>query len=98
MAYEISFLDDVESEFSDAITWYDEHKPGLGQVFFDDYLHLEHRLTENPYQFPIVFESLRQATFSHFPYSIFFKIVGEVLIICAIFNQKRNPGVWKGRI
>jgi hypothetical protein len=29
MVYEISFLDDVESEFSDAITWYDEQKTGL---------------------------------------------------------------------
>jgi plasmid stabilization system protein ParE len=78
--------------------WYQAQQSGLERRFFDDYLIVETRIEENPYQFPTVLENVRRANFPHFPYSIFFEIIEDSVLVYAIFNQSRNPEDWEKRV
>ena len=98
MAYKLDFHPEAEGELDEAVSWYKEQQDGLEQVFFDDYLALEKRLEDTPQQFPVVFEDVRRANFSKFPFSIFFAIEQVSVFIYAIFHQKRNPKEWEKRL
>lgn len=98
MAYRLDFHPDAEAELEDAIAWYQEQRPGLEQEFFEDYLALESRIEENPSQFPQVLEHIRRANFHRFPYSIFFAIDQDSILVFAVFHQSRNPTEWPKRV
>jgi hypothetical protein len=97
MGYTVDFHPLAEAELDEALSWYESQRPGIGQIFFNDYSEIEARLMESPEQFPITMDDVRVAVFPKFPYSAFFVIRQDVVLIYAIFHQKRNPEVWAGR-
>lgn len=98
MAYRLDFHLEAEAEFDEALLWYQSQREGLEEEFYEEYLAVEKRIEENPYQFSAVLENIRRANFSRFPYSVFFSIEGEIVFIYAVFHQKRDPGVWMERL
>ncbi len=88
----------AQSEFDEAADWYEHQRAGLGhdlvvkvQATFD-------RIGDNPGQFPIVFEEVRQAIVDRFPYSVLFKAEPKRIVVLAVFHHRRNPAIWKGRV
>lgn len=98
MAFSISFYPEADLELAEAIGWYEEQQRGLGFEFYEDYLAVRNRLLETPAVFPIVFGNVRRAVFRKFPYSVFFLIEGNTIVVYAVFHQKRNPKSWLGRL
>jgi plasmid stabilization system protein ParE len=98
MAFRLDFHPEAALEFEEAVSWYEEQRLGLGRDFFEEFLELQRRLEENPYQFTTVLEEIRRANFVRFPYSVFFSIEQNVSIIYAVFHQKRNPVEWENRL
>ena len=98
MAYTLEYHLEAEAEFEEALLWYQSQREGLEKDFYEEYLAVEKRIEENPYQFSAMLENVRRANFSRFPYSVFFNIEGETVFIYAIFHQKRNPDVWMERL
>jgi mRNA-degrading endonuclease RelE of RelBE toxin-antitoxin system len=98
MAYKLDFHPEAETEFEEALLWYQSQREGLEEEFYSEYLVLEKRIEESPYQFPAILENIRKANLSRFPYSIFFSIEDKTVFIYAVFHQKRNPDVWMERL
>jgi hypothetical protein len=55
------------------------------------------RLAVNPFQFPIVAVDIRRTLLRGFPYSLFFRLVGDDVFVIACFHSSRDPQVWRGR-
>lgn len=55
------------------------------------------RACETPQQFPIVLRDVRQVRVPRFPYSIFFRVKHDRLVVLAIFHARRDPLVWRER-
>jgi toxin ParE1/3/4 len=98
MAFNISFHPLAELELAEAVSWYEEQQNNLGFSFFEDYLLVRNNLQENPLLFPIVFSSIHRANFKKFPFSVFFEIIGNEVLIYSIFHQKRKPTSWFDRL
>lgn len=98
MAYRLEFHLEAETEFDEALLWYQSQLEGLEAGFYEEYLAVEKRMEENPCQFPAILENIRRANFTRFPYSVFFSIEGKIVFVYAIFHQKRDPGVWMERL
>ena len=98
MAFRLDFHPEAALDFEEAISWFEQQRLGLGRDLFEEFLELERRLEENPYQFTIVLEEIRRANFFRFPYSVFFSIEHNAVIIYAVFHQKRNPVEWENRL
>jgi hypothetical protein len=70
----------------------------LAQSFFDDYIKVVARITANPFQFPKAKGEVRKARLgATFPYTVYFVVRGDVVLVVAVFHEKRNPTVWQGR-
>ncbi len=99
MMLPIEFLDAAEVEASDAIDWYEERETGLGTSFRESLEAAISAIQENPLAFPITFGSIvRRAQTKRFPYSIFFALQQDKILIYSVFHTSQNPIIWQGRI
>ncbi|MFN4254457.1 MAG: type II toxin-antitoxin system RelE/ParE family toxin [Saprospiraceae bacterium] len=98
MVFEISFHPEAELELAEAVGWYENQQEGLGFAFWEDYLKVRNRLQNTPAIFPTVYDGIRRANFRKFPYSIFFSLVEQSILIFAVFHQKREPEDWFERV
>ena len=55
-------------------------------------------IAESPRAFPEVHRDVRRCRVLAFPaYSVFYRIVGDMVVITAVFHGRRRPSVWKRR-
>ncbi len=89
----------AEDEANEAFDWYESERPGLGDEFRGEVKLALTRIFSGPLQFEIVHRSdIRRARIHRFPFSIFFKLENDSILILAIFHDKRDPAIWHGRI
>jgi hypothetical protein len=56
-------------------------------------------MSANPWQFPVVYKSIRRALLRHFPYALMFVIeADETLTVIACFHGSRDPARWRERL
>jgi plasmid stabilization system protein ParE len=55
-------------------------------------------ITESPLTYPEVHRDVRRRRVLSFPaYSVFYRVLPEVVVITAVFHGRRQPLVWKQR-
>ncbi len=52
---------------------------------------------ERPAVYPIVHRDIRRALLHHFPYSVFFRVSNDVILVLGVVHQARHPSVWQRR-
>lgn len=92
------FTPAARAEILEAQDWYETQQAGLGVRFRGQLEMAVNRMTENPYQFPAVFQDVHRARLRKFPYSLFFRIEAAVLVVIACFHGSRDPQYWQQRI
>jgi hypothetical protein len=56
------------------------------------------QMSANPWQFPIVYKSIRRALLRCFPYALMFVIEADkMLTVIACFHGSRDPKQWQRR-
>ena len=95
--YSVIFTQAARGELIEAQDWYEREARGLGRRFRHAIDALIDRMIDNPQQFPIVFKNVRRALLRRFPYSIFFVVEEDALIVIACFHASRNPSRWQKR-
>jgi plasmid stabilization system protein ParE len=88
----------ARAEILDTQDWYETQQAGLGVRFRGQLQIVVNRITENPYQFPAVFQDIDRSRLRMFPYSLFFRIETEFLVVIACFHGSRDPQRWQRRI
>lgn len=96
--FHVIFTPSARTELIEAQDWYAAEAPGLGRRFRAEIDALVERMRSNPLQFPVVFKTARRALVPRFPYCLFFKIDGEMLIVIACFHASRDPRRWQQRL
>lgn len=91
MINSIKFAKEASDEFRHSVEWYETAAKGLGLRFTDEIDSAIERIRLNPELYQIIIKSIRRIQVNRFPYSIFYKIEGDVLIILRIFHNKRKP-------
>jgi plasmid stabilization system protein ParE len=98
MSRSIGFKPSAWREFDKAISWYERQEPGLGARFEAEANLLLERVSANPEQFPKVARTVSKARGLNFPYSIYFTISREKIIVIAIHHGSRDPEKLKRRL
>ena len=96
--FRVIFTQAARWELIEAQDWYEGEAPGLGRHFREAIDALTERMSANPRQFPVVLKDVRRALLRRFPYSLFFLIEGETLLVIACFHASREPAQWQKRI
>ncbi len=90
----------AERDLDDAATWYRDNAidPRVPVRFLLEVRATFDRVAESPDSFPAVLGDIRRCRVLAFPsYSVFYRVVGERVVITAVFHGRRRPLVWKER-
>ena len=87
-----------KSEFEDAAVRYDEQRQGLGEEFIVEIEEAASRAPATPERYPIVFGDIRRAVARRFPYSVYFRVRTNSMVVLAVFHGRRNPAIWQRRV
>jgi plasmid stabilization system protein ParE len=85
-------------EFSAAVRWYEEQRPGLGGEFFDAVIHATSLIQAQPeIGTPSADGRTRRVLVQRFPYQVVYRFTADEIVIVAIAHLKRRPGYWRKR-
>lgn len=94
MNYRLDFHEDVEGDYLEAYTWYENEKVGLGERFIRMVRIKLEQIANNPEAFSQKTKSgYREAAVEVFPYIIVYKLYKreKVIFINSVIHQKRHP-------
>jgi plasmid stabilization system protein ParE len=95
--FTVIFTQAARAELIKAQDWYESEASGLGRRFRQAIDALAERMSANPRQFPIVLKNVRRALLRRFPYSLFFLVEDETVLVIACFHASRDPLQWQNR-
>lgn len=85
-------------DIQQAIDFYEEQQPGLGEQFEETLNEYLQKLEKNPF-FQIRYDKVHCLPLKKFPYMIHFTIDEneQIINVRAILNTFRDPGIWEKR-
>jgi len=87
----------AEKEIDEAEFWYESQLPGLGHAFHDEVDQKIAQIAVTPLQYPAIRRDIRRAVVKRFPFSVLFRIKGDVIFVVGCFHAKRNPARLRSR-
>lgn len=93
----IRFHPEADSELHDALKWYAQQKRGLETEFMHCIDETIARISKNPEMFPAALRNTKKALVKRFPYTLYYEIGSEEIMILAVFHAKRSPTHWQKR-
>lgn len=93
----VVWIPEAEADLRDALAWYEGIHPDLGLRFIMAVEAGIATITGSPLRFQIVHKELRRAGIKRFPYSLFFKVESNRIVVIACMHGRRNPKRWQLR-
>ena len=97
MSLPIVFRRSAQCEFIEAAEWYEKRRTGRGAKFTAAVREVLERIAEQPESYSQVFEDVREALVSKYPYCVYYRVDGERILVLSIFHTSRDPAVWQNR-
>lgn len=94
----IILVSPADSELQDAIDFYNEQMPGLGDRFYYSFLKTASLLDRNPELWRKRGTNTRRANLGRFPFFVLYVHEAPDVLITCIAHQHRNPEYYIGRI
>ena len=94
----ISFLDVAQQELDEAIEYYNEEVPDLGNDFLGEVLKALDRIGNHPDAWHPSSERTRRCLLRRFPYGVIYQILEKEILVIAIACLHREPNYWQDRI
>ena len=97
MSLPVLWSDEAKAEFYGAEQWYAEVSGQLSKRFVQAVEDTVQLIAESPLRFPVVHRGRRRALVKRFPYSLFYQVEPDRILLIACFHGKRNPRRWQKR-
>lgn len=92
-----SFHPEAETEFYEAIDYYEECEPDLGKDFAIEVHATIQNILNYAEAWPMLEDDIRRCLTSRFPYGVLYSIETDGIFILAVMQLHRNPDYWKHR-
>jgi plasmid stabilization system protein ParE len=92
----IRFAAEAKADFRDAVFWYEEQRPGLGDEFSRAVRAAAHLIASGPERWPAR-NGLRRYILDRFPYTIAYRFASGSVEILAVAHHSRDPASWTDR-
>lgn len=89
---------EAETEFLEAIEYFETCEEGLGLEFARQIYAAIRRITEFPYACSPVDYDLRRCLVKRFRYGLIYEIMDEGIVIQVVMHLNRDPEYWKSRL
>ena len=74
------------ADVEDAYRWYEDQRAGLGDEFLAAVSTVIESLVTYPERFPVVYRQTRRVNLRRFPYSLFYRIIDDQVIVVACMH------------
>lgn len=99
MSRQVIFNLEARVEFEDAVTWYEQQRPGLGDRFEAEVHATFRRILQNPERFRPLSRTIHMARVKVFDkYGVYFRISPEFIVIVSVFHGSRDPAELRRRL
>jgi toxin ParE2 len=92
----IVILPEAEAELQDAVEYYDGKGAGLSDRLIEAYFRALDRVRNFPEVHPKGRLRTRKCKLQDFPYTLVYRVHGQLITIFAVAHQSRHPGYWRG--
>jgi plasmid stabilization system protein ParE len=92
-----SFHPEAESEFHEAINYYEDCERSLGYDFSTEVLATIQNIVTYPTAWPVIEEGVRRCLVNRFPFGVIYNIEQNDIFILAVMHLRRHPDYWKNR-
>lgn len=97
MTPRLVFRPEAEAELLGARAWYEGERVGLGAIFAAAVETTVTAILQNPLAYPRVKGDTRRALVRRFPYAVYFRPIGDEIIVLAVMHGRRLPRRWRSR-
>jgi plasmid stabilization system protein ParE len=87
----------AEADLTEAKTYYENQREGLGDELVECVEQALERIRQNPCGPAKVYEELRRVLVRRFPYAVFYRADDDQITVVAIYHARRDPRGWQGR-
>jgi hypothetical protein len=94
----IEFLAVAESEFFEAVEYYNDQSEGLGYEFAFEVEQALGRIVRYPDAWPKLSKRSRRCRTKRFPYALLYQSRENFILIIAVMHLSRHPDAWKSRL
>ena len=94
----VRFLEIAEIELDEAINWYGEQAPGLGDAFLIEVLSAADRIVRFPEAWHPLGEGIRRCRLGRFPYGLIYALDDGDILVLAVAHLHRRPDYWRDRL
>lgn len=94
---DVRFSSLAVEELDDAALYYEQEQPGVGTRFLAAVEDAVRQLARMPTLWPLVDGDIRRCVLRRFPYSVFYAVEPDHVLVVAIAHQHRRPDYWQGR-
>jgi len=77
--------------------WYEERSLFAASAFLRELTTAVQRIRHAPDRYPSAEAGTRRILFDRFPFTIYYRVRHNTLIVVAVAHQKRRPGYWTSR-
>jgi hypothetical protein len=91
MKYSILIHDLALSELKEAVLYYEDLVPLLGEKLLNEFNEVVRFMEVSPLMFQQKFDQYRQIKLKKFPYFVVYKTEGDVIAVYRFFHAKRRP-------
>lgn len=97
MNCEVRLREEADRDLAEAALWYELQGSGLGFQFLDEVLRVLATIAESPSIYPVVWRETRRALMNRFPFGIYFRRNGGMIVVVAVMHGSRHPRNWMAR-
>jgi len=88
---------EAEAEIAEAFDYYAAAAEGLGDSFLRAVEACLAAIERSPAQYALAHKNVRRALLRRFPYSVFYVVEQEQIVVLACFHARRDPKQWQRR-
>ena len=94
----VRLLPAAQSELDEAIHWYAQQAPGLGDSFLVEFLRTIQLIERHPTGWHPLSNQTRRCRFRRFPYGVIYSQYEQGILIVAVAHLHRRPAYWQSRV
>jgi plasmid stabilization system protein ParE len=98
MAAKLVVAPEAELDLTEAYTWYEKRRAGLGEEFLSSVDACLERIRRQPEMYTLLHETYRRALIRRFPFAIFYEYARAEVTVYAVFHTSRDPEKWSQRL
>lgn len=81
----------ADRDIEEAVAWYDEQRPRLGDTFLLDLGESLDQIRHHPEMYQRLVGNVRRAVLHGFPYSILYRVLPDVIEVVGVLHSQVDP-------